>query len=152
MITYQLEKFSSIQVEAANLFVNHWHEIAIDKDKVPLHPDWTKYSVLEHSDMLFCLTVRDGKLIVGYFIAFLLPHPHYSQSGTMAFTDVYYIRPDYRVGGTGVVMLIEAERLMKEKGVTKAYLSCKVHQDHTELFTKLGWNLTDLSFTKIFTE
>jgi hypothetical protein len=33
--------------------------------------------------------------------------------------------------------------------VTKAYLSCKVHKDMTELFEALGWHKTDFCFAKM---
>ena len=150
MLSFQLEKFSSIQDEAASLFKAHWDEIAVDKDKIPLAPDWSKYAGLEQGGMLHCLTVRSEGKLVGYFIAFVLPHPHYSTAGEMAMTDVYFIHPDYRKGSAGIKLICEAERTLRARGVTKAYLSTKVHSDNSKLFQALGWRLTDYSFTKIF--
>lgn len=104
---------------------------------------------MEAKGILHILTVRDDGKMVGYYLAFVFPHVHYYSSGLMAFCDVYYLRPKYRRGSTGAVLFAEAERTLKEKGVVKAYLSCKVHQDHTELFEALGWRKSDFCFCKL---
>lgn len=99
--------------------------------------------------MLHVLGVWDNDRMVGYYIAFLMPHPHYASSGVMAITDVYYLLPEYRRGEWGIALFTEAERTLREKGVVKAYISCKVHQDHTKLFELLGWRKSDYSFIKL---
>ena len=159
MVTFQVEKFSAFRDEAIPLFERHHREIAIDQDEIEYAPDWPQYDAMEKAGMLHCLTVRDaaehgkgpGK-IVGYFIALLWRHPHYSRAGLMALTDVYYLAPEFRKGGTGAKMLIALEHSLKAVGVIKGYLSCKIHDDndHQQLFEHLGWRFTDKAFTKIF--
>lgn len=126
-----------------------WEEVALDKDKIPLCVDYSSYSTMYDKGMLHVLGLWDDDRMVGYYIAFLMPHPHYVSSGLMAITDVYYLLPQYRRGEWGVALFTEAERSLREKGVTKAYLSCKVHQDHTRLFELLGWRKSDYSFIKL---
>ena len=105
---------------------------------------------MEKSGILHIVTIRSTGRLVGYYIAFVLPHHvHYSKAGIMAFTDIYYILREFRTGGTGTKLFIEAERTLRNRGVVKAYLSCKVHDDHTALFEGLGWKKTDYAFTKM---
>ena len=104
---------------------------------------------MDAKGILHILTLRDDGKLVGYYLAFVFPHVHYASSGLMSFTDVYYLRPEYRRGGIGAALLAEAERTLRDRGVTKAYLSCKVHQDHSELFQMLGWRKTDYCFAKM---
>lgn len=104
---------------------------------------------MDAKGILLILTARDESRLVGYYLAFVFPHVHYETSGLMSFTDVYYLKPEYRRGETGAVLFAEAERVLRERGVTKAYLSCKVHKDMTPLFEALGWTKTDYCFAKM---
>lgn len=163
MLKFQVERFSAIRQEAEPIFERHWREIAVDQERIAYAPDWSKYEAMEQSGILHTLTVRHventaesncatgeshGK-IVGYFIALILEHPHYSTAGRMAMTDVYYILPEFRKGGAGAKMLAAVEHSLKALEVSKAYLSTKVHDDHSELFERMGWKLTDKCFTKL---
>jgi hypothetical protein len=128
----------------------HWEEIAIDRESIKLSLNVERYKCMDEGGILHILTARNGAdLLVGYFMAFILPHIHYQEAGPMAFTDVYYLHPDYRDFSSGADLFIEAERTLADRGVTKAYLSCKVHQDNTPLFERLGWLLSDKTFTKL---
>lgn len=131
------------------LFQKEWEEIALDKDHIPLAVDIERYSQMQELGTLHILGARDEGRLVGYYIAFLFPHPHYKTAGVMAMTDVYYLLPEYRRGGFGVALLVEAERSLRAKGVTKAYMSCKVEHDHTQLFEYLGWRKSDFCFIKL---
>jgi GNAT superfamily N-acetyltransferase len=104
---------------------------------------------MDAKGILHILTLRDEGRMVGYYLAFVFPHVHYFSSGLMSFTDVYYVQPRYRRGEYGVALLTEAERTLRDRGVTKAYLSCKVHKDLTPLFELLGWHKTDYAFSKM---
>lgn len=163
MLTFQVERFSAIREEAEPIFERHWREIAVDQERIAYAPDWSKYDAMEKSGLLHTITVRhverstdeghgdqkvQGKL-VGYFIALILHHPHYSTAGRMAMTDVYYILPEFRRGGSGAKMLAAVEHSLKALQVSKAYLSTKIHDDHSELFERMGWRLTDKCFTKL---
>ena len=120
----------------------------MDQERIPLAIDVAKYEQMDATGMLHIVTGRDGGQLIGYFMAFVFPHLHYCKSGLMSFVDVYYMRPMYRTGGLGLSLFLTAESTLKARGVTKMYGSCKAHQDHTKLFTAMGWKLTDLCFTK----
>lgn len=150
MITFQVERWATYFPEAKPLWERHWKAIAIDKEEIKLNVDAEKYAAMDQQGVLHIQTMRSNGKLVGYFLAFILPnHMHYLGAGLMAFTDVYYVIPEYLKGGNGAKLFIEAERTMKARGVVKAYLSCKVHHDHSELFKKLGWKLSDYAFTKL---
>jgi GNAT superfamily N-acetyltransferase len=126
-----------------------WEEVALDKDQIPLSINYDQYRTMESKGILYILSARHEGRLVGYYIAFVYPHFHYAEAGLMAFCDVYYMQPRFRRGGFGVQLLAEAERVFRERGVVKSYMSCKVHQDHTDLFEKLGWRKSDFCFIKM---
>lgn len=147
-MTFQRESWEDVGAEIAKLAPEHWRELAVDQQTIPLSLDVDRYTAFEKSGVLFVFTARNGFDLAGYYIAFLGPHPHYKDSGVMAITDVYYVKPEFR-RGTGALLFMQAEKALKGIGVTKAYLSCKIHQNHSALFEALGWKATDLMFTKV---
>jgi GNAT superfamily N-acetyltransferase len=148
LITFQIETWAQFYPDAKQIMPAHWRELAMDQDKIQLALDEPKYADMDRNGILHILAVRDDGHLVGYYLAFIFPHFHYSQAGLMAFTDIYYVKPEYRVGPIGARLFIEAEKTLKARGVTKAYNSCKIHQNHSRLFEHLGWVPTDICFTK----
>ena len=149
MITFRVERWRDFVIDGQHLFSKHWEDVALDRDKIDLSVDNAKYEQLDDLGLLHIVTARKDGRLVGYFLGFLMIHPHYKEAGLMAVTDIYYLLPEARSGGTGAKLFIEVEKSLKERGVVKAYLSCKIHQDHTKLFTRLGWKPTDITFSKI---
>ena len=147
MITIQCEKWLDFEKEARFLFPLHWKELALFQSEIPMSLDMQKYAALEQAGILLILTARDGARLVGYYMWFLMPHPHYGDSGPMGMTDMYFVLPEYR-RGVGAKLFIESEKALKARGVVKAITSCKVHQDHSALFERLGWIWTDKTFCK----
>lgn len=148
-MTFQLEAWRDFFPEALLLMERHYSEIALNQAQIKFSLDSKKYQSMEESGMLHVLAVRIGAKLIGYYIAFVLPHIHYQNAGLMAFTDIYYLLPEYRRGNSGVQMFIEAEESLRKKGVVKAYISTKLHKDATALFEQLGWTATDKAFTKM---
>lgn len=147
MIAIQVEPWSSMLPEARFLFPRHWKELAVFQDEIKIGLDEAKYAALEQAGILLVLTARDAGCLVGYYIWFLMPHPHYSASGPMGMTDMYFVLPEYR-RGVGAKLFIASEKALKERGVVKAITSCKVQEDHTPLLERLGWIWTDKTFCK----
>lgn len=147
MTTVQVEPWSAMLPEAEGLFPLHWRELAVRQDKIKISIDRERYAILEQKNMLHVVTVRvDGRL-VGYAVAFVLPHMHYKDAGDMAMTDMYFILPEFR-RGAGLKLFLEFERSLKARGVVNAMTSCKVHSDNTEFLEGLGWQWTDKTFCK----
>ena len=148
-MTFHVERWAPFYVDALPIMERHYAEIGLNQDRVKFSLDAARYQAMDNSGMLHVLAARiEGKL-VGYYIAFVMPHIHYQHSGLMAFTDIYYIVPEARRGGAGLRLFIEAEDGLRARGVVKAYISTKLHKDNTMLFEKLGWTATDKAFTKM---
>lgn len=149
MITYQEEQWPDFVEDAKPIFPIHWEEMALNKDEIKLCLDFTRYEEAYAKQQIHVVTMRsDGKL-VGYHVSFLLRHLHYADAGVMAYTDIYFILPEYRVGGAGAKLFMTMERTLRYRGIVKIYMSTKVHQDHSDLILALGYKMTDKVFTKL---
>lgn len=135
------ERFSAIAHELPSLFRQHWREIALNQDAVELDPDWDKYLGLEALGILHVLTVRVSGALVGYVFVAVGPHLHYA-STKWAVVDMFWLNPVYRFGWTGVRMLIENERHLREIGVKIVHIALKLHFKGgrvAKLFKRLGY-------------
>lgn len=145
-MTFQVETVESWWADAQPLIYNHWQELGLDTD-LEGNIDVAKLVALEKAGLWITMTARDEGKLVGYVVALFSPHLHYSTSGPMMIVDMYYIKPEYR-RGNGVKLLKFMEAVASHKKAIKIYLSCKVHKDHSKLFTLLGYRLSDFAFTK----
>lgn len=136
-----------------NICFLHWQAMGLDREHIKPDLDYERYAQMDEMGMMHCVTARNQDWdLVGYIICFVMPHFHYKSAGLMALADMYYILPEYRRGGLGARMFAEMERGLKERGVIRAHMSCKVHEDHQELFEKMGWKFTDKTFSKFLGE
>lgn len=150
MVTVQTESWKAIDGEIEEIAGIHWQELALDKLLFMRDLDHAQYLLLDEMGRMHVTTARDGERLVGYVVCFIMPHHlHYMSSGPVALADMYYLLRDYRKGGLGARMFLEMERGLKERGVIRAHMSCKVHEDHTAMFALLGWKLTDYTFSKL---
>ena len=147
MITYDVEDFCSIANELKELIKFHWLEIAENKDKIPLAPNWEVYAKLNNAELLHTITARDENKLIGYAIFTVQPHLHYNTSLT-AQDDVFYILPEYRNNNAGINIFIFAEEFLRSLGVERIYLHCKVKHDLTKLFEKLDYTKVEYKFSK----
>lgn len=124
-------------------------ELARDRDKITLGCDEAKYQQGEAVGCLHIVTARAEGKMVGYHYGMLMHHLHYKDAGLMCYTDVYFLKPEYRRGGAGARFLAAIINSLRKIGVVKFYISTKVHQDHGQLFEALGMECSDRVFTKI---
>lgn len=151
MISYQVEDYEDILDELLELYPLHYEEVGMDKEHIPLDPDIDQYIALQKVGMLHILTVRDGRRLVGYHKAFLCNHIHF-KSTQVAYTDLYFLLPEYRKGFVGVNLFKEVERLLKEMGIKKIYTMTKVKKDNSALFKRLGYTKAEYAYTKYIGE
>lgn len=144
----RVERWPDALPEMERLFPLHWRELAVNQHAIKIDLDREKYANLDRQDMVHLVTARSGTCLIGYAIAFIMPHMHYKSAGPMAMTDMYFILPEFR-HGAGVKLFREFERSLRARGIRQAITSCKLHQDHTQLFEKLGWTWTDKTFVKL---
>lgn len=149
-LTFQWERFRPLVKEFPPLFDQHWRELALDQDTIPLDPNYELYLNADFAGVLQVLTARFGPLLVGYVFTFAGPALHY-RSTVMADVDMYWLDPAFRSGWTGVKMFIETIRRMRELRVRKMFISEKIHfQNVNDL--RVGVLLKRLGFMPIETK
>jgi GNAT superfamily N-acetyltransferase len=124
--------------EAKPLLVEHWREVALYKDAIPLDPDFDLYRGMAAKNRLFCLTARVGGELVGY-CAFVLMHPGHYKSTLHGINDVIYVAPAHRKGSVGYRLIRESERGLKARGVRKISWHVKPGTKLAQLLDRLGY-------------
>jgi hypothetical protein len=148
-VTFQVEKWAEALPELRPLFHLLWDDVAVDKDRFVAKCDEEKYAACNAIGMLHLVTARSEGRLVGYFVMLVNPNPHYLGAGLMAFTDMYFLLPEFRKGTTGVKLFSFMEESLREKGVVKAYTSHKLHRDRGTMLQMLGWTPTDMVYSKV---
>lgn len=138
MVTILIESFEDRLPELRPLLPLHYEELALDKDKVPLAPNYGVYIEREHHGQLMFMVARDRGELIGYFIGFVMPGLHYMTCLTLAM-DIFYIHPEHRGNNTGILLFQAVEAEAKRRGVQRMIVSTKVHFSAAWLFKRLGY-------------
>lgn len=147
MISYQVEKFKDIYDELKELYPFHYKEVGVNQEYIPLDPDVDAYQSLENLGMLHIITIRDSGKLVGYHKAIVMNHLHFKSTKT-AYTDLYYLLPEYRKGFTGVKLFKMWEECMRELGVKKLYSMTKLKKNNSPIFDRLNFERVEHIYTK----
>ena len=150
-ITYQTESFKAIVGDLKEIIAIHHKELGVYNDRISLEVMWEKYFSLEDAGVLHVLTARDGDKLIGYYISMVYPHLHYA-SELFSINDILFIHPDYRKGFTGIKLLKEAEKQMRNLGVTVISLGFKTYAPFDKILDRLGWDFTEKIYTKYLGE
>ena len=138
--------------EMKPLFMLHWEEIAIHKEKISLNPDYDQYLQMEADGSVVAFIVRKAGVIVGYSIFFLAPHPHYKDN-IYANNDIIYIAEEHRRGGMAVSLLQFSEQALREnRGVSVIMVSMKVAYPFDDLMIYLDYGLIERTYSKYIGE
>lgn len=146
-ITYQEELYNDVVDEIQPLITQHWLEIANNKDRIVLNPDYEKYKLLNQAGILKIFTVRDFGRLIGYFIVICQQHMHYSDH-VYAMNDIIYIDPDYRGSTIAYKLLRSVEKRLKQDGVSVLMINMKVHAPFDRLLESLKFSNTERVYTK----
>ena len=147
MLTVQLESFTERLEEFRPLFPLHWEELALNKDKVPLDPQYDIYLQREARGELIFATLRELGQPVGYFIGFIAPGLHYKTCLTCTM-DIFYIHPEKRGGRGGIKLFKFVEQELKRRGVDRWFVGSKCHADASWLFEILGFDRVEVYYSK----
>jgi len=147
MITYALESFTERLPELKPILPLHYEELALDKDKVPLSPQYNIYTQREALGELVFITARELGELVGYFIGFVAPGLHYSTCLT-CIMDIFYIHPDHRGSNAGIEMFEFVENELSRRNVARWFVGSKVHLDASWLFERLGFDRVEITYSK----
>lgn len=148
MITAQVESFIEGLEELKPLLPVHWEELALNKDEVPLDPQYDKYFAAENSGGLLYVTLREQGELAGYFIGFISPGLHYKTCLTCQM-DIFYVYPTFRGNGGGFTLFNFVEKELKKRGVDKIFVGSKCHKDASFLFERLGYEKADVYYQKM---
>lgn len=146
MLTAQVESLTDRLHELKPLFPMHWEELALNKDKVPLDPQYEVYLRRDEMGEVLFLTVRKDGELIGYFVGFVAPGLHYRTCLTLTM-DIFYVVPAHR-GRVGVLLFNAVEKEAKRRGVQRMFMGSKLHKDVSWLFERLGYEPCEMYHTK----
>ena len=135
-----------------DLLFKHWQEVAMDRERIPLDPDWDRARQLERDKVLWTAALRRGGRLIGYNSMCVHPHIHY-RSTLHAVNDVVYVDPAER-GAAGVRLVRGTEALLKPMGVVKVIYHTKlapIGGKHTvgDLLSVLGYTHFENLYCKL---
>ncbi len=108
------------------LFGEHWKELALNQDIIPLAPDFDRYYAYDIQGVLRVLTVRVEGRLVGYVFLLFGPHLHYVTT-PWGHGEMFYLDPLYRQGWTGVKLFKELMRGAEGMGAKMLTVPVKLH-------------------------
>lgn len=147
-LSFQVEAWSNALPEMRLLFPQHWEELALDKESVPLAPDYRRYAALEATGSLSTITVRENGRLRGYAVMVVTPGLHY-RTCLEARMDMFWLTPEVRgrMGGKRLFKAVEHE--LTRRGVRRVYVGSKLHRDVGRLFTALGYHPIETWYSKM---
>lgn len=148
MITAHIESFTERLEELKPLLPIHWEELALDKEKVPLDPQFDIYIAREAIGQVLFVALRERGELIGYFIGFVAPGLHYRTCLTLTM-DIFYVCPAHRGSKGGVVLFEAVKQEAKRRGVQRWFVGDKEHAKvHAEaLFAHMGFEKVETTFS-----
>ena len=138
MITAQTESVRRAWPEIEPFLQQHWEELGLWRDKMPLAPNAAGYYALDDAGEITLVTAREDARLIGYVDFFVLRTLHYSTTLT-ATMDVIYLAPDHRTNGTGRLMGETALAELKRRGVGPVLAGSKNHKAIEWYWRALGF-------------
>lgn len=146
MITFSTSKGKDCIEQLKKMFDAHYQELSVTKN-AKLNPDYNIYMKMDEHNMLEVVLCKNDDEIIGYIVFFISPNLHYKDC-LLATEDIYYLKPEYRKGTTGIKMFKFAEKYLKSINVNMIKYGTKTHLDNSKLFEYLGYNFIEKIFTK----
>lgn len=146
MITFHVESLTEHLEEMKPLFPEHFEELALNKDKVPLDPQYDIYLERDKRGEVLFVAGRELGGLIGYFVGFVAPGLHYRTCLTLTM-DIFYIHPEYRGRDAGFRLFKTVEAEAKRRGVQRMFAGSKLHKDASWLFERLGYEECERYFS-----
>lgn len=146
MLTASVESLTQRLEELKPLFPLHWEELALNKDKVPLDPQYHVYLQRDARGEVIFVALRDAGELVGYFVGFVAPGLHY-QTCLTCHMDILYLRKDKRGGRGGVILLKAVRAELQRRGVQRWFVGTKAHMDIGRLFEAMGFEHVETTYS-----
>jgi len=129
------------------IFPEHWEELALNRDQVPLDPQYDAYLERERRGEVIFVAMRELGELVGYFVGFIAPGMHYQTCLTFTM-DIFYVRADKRKGSAGVRLFRFVEAELRRRGVQRWFMGSKCHADASALFERIGASKVEVYYAK----
>jgi GNAT superfamily N-acetyltransferase len=149
MLTAAPEPFPPFLEEVKPLLPRHWEELALDKDDVPLDPQYDVYLERDRQGSVFLIVLRSAGELAGYFIGFVNPGLHYQTCLTLT-PDIFWIAPEHRGQRGGFLLFDAVEKEARRRGVNRMFVGTKLHLDCSALFDRLGYDRVEVIYSKYF--
>jgi hypothetical protein len=146
-VIYGIEHWNRFGDEFKILSVEHWREVALHQDDVPLDPDWETYEKGDAAGKLVFVAARDGGVLAGYSV-WAVTNPLHFKSTLYAQNDVIYMKPEYR-GHEGLRLIKESEKFMQERGVKKILWGVMRNKDWSCILERMGYEQEDILMSKV---
>ncbi len=125
--------------ELKPLFSLHWKEVAAYQDDIELDPDYDRYLQMEKAGVIRSYVLRADGRVVGYWIFFVTPHPHYRQD-RFAVNDIVYVDPEYRRADITPHCFHAVEQELRREGVSVITYHMKTYKPFQSLLEGLGYD------------
>lgn len=146
-LTFAEERWNDIVEDLKPLFALHFTEEAIRHPRLALNPDYAGYAERDRAGILSLTTARDGDQLVGYFLMYVVPSPHY-RATLWGIMDTHYLAPAYRSAQNGIRFVQAMEQIVRARGATELLANTKVGLDASALFERLGWRRAAITYAK----
>lgn len=147
-LTFQAEPYLAIEHELAAIYPEHYEELAVNKQRKKLEPDYQHYRALVDAGRVHVTTARDAGVLVGYFIFFVQQNIHYKSIRT-AYNDIFFLRKPYRKGWDGIRFVRFTLDYLEKIGAEEVYLGTKLHNDYGPIFEHFGFAPIERIYTKL---
>jgi len=147
-LTVAVESVAQMWDDMQALLVEHWNEIAHNKEDIPLAPDRSRYESMEANGRLLAIACREDGKIIGYSVFCVLYHMHYMTS-LVGVNDVLFVSKEFRKTRAGLMLKRESEKRLKELGAVQIVWRIKPENDWSKILTHDGYEVLETAFSKL---
>lgn len=151
MMTFAVESLTQNLEVMKPLFPLHWEELALNKDSVPLDPQYDIYLQRDARGEVLFVAGRDAGALIAYFVGFVAPGLHYKTCLTLTM-DIFWVLPQYRGKSAGVRLFKTVEAEAERRGIKRMFMGSKLHKDSGWLFERLGYAPVETYYSKLIGE
>ncbi len=141
------ENLSDCLDELKPLLAKHYLEVAAYQDKIALDPDYDRYLQMEKMDLTRTFVLRADGAVVGYWVFFLTPHPHYKQD-RYAVNDIVYVEPEYRTPGITPRCFQAVEDALVASGASVITYHMKTYKPFERMLSSMGYDHLEALYGK----
>jgi GNAT superfamily N-acetyltransferase len=138
-----IEKFPVL----SNMFIEHWKEVAKNRELMKISADLEKYKAMEQSGNLVSLFAIKNEEIIGYSVNILSPHLHYKELIT-AYNDLLFLDRKHRKTSLGGELILKTEEVCKGKGAKLMLFHAKENTSLAKILPRKSYNTHEIIFSK----